>query len=198
MSVQLHYTNRRRTFTLGLFLGVALMLGYQYYRTERANSTIGLPAPEAAFVKITMQARQAWIDAPNDLARNGMRAARAAALCQADPSLTATAWQGRIVSISPNGFPDYLGKKTARIVIGLTDNITLSTPAAPLINNPEAMVEAGSPIYETAATLRAGQGVRFTATFFPGGDCMEETSFLVSGGMTDPEFKIRLTALAPD
>ena len=198
MSVQLHYTYRRRTFTLGLFLGVALMLGYQYYRTERANSAIGMPAPEAAFVKITMQARQAWIDAPNDLARNGMRADRAAALCQADPSLTAAGWQGRIVSISPNGFPDYFGKSTAKIVIGLTDNITVSTPAVPLINNPAAMVEAGSPIYQTAATLRAGQRVLFNGVFFSGADCMEETSFLVSGGMTDPEFKIRLTALAPD
>jgi hypothetical protein len=198
MALQLQYNDRRRTFTIGLFLGVGLMLAWQYWHTERANSTFGMPPDEAKFVNIVMLARQAWIDAPNDLARNGMRAARAAQLCQADPSLLAANWSGRIVSISPNGFPDYFGKKSAQIVIGLTSNLTLSTPSAPLINNPEMMVEAGSPIYVTASTLRAGQPVRFSAAFFSGTDCMQETSLTISGGMTNPQFKIRLTALAAD
>jgi hypothetical protein len=198
MALQLQYNDRRRSFTIGLFLGVALMLAWQYWRTERANSVASLPPDEARFVKIVMLARQAWIDAPNDLARNGMRAARAAQLCQADPGMVAANWSGRIVSISPNGFPDYFGKKTAQIIIGLTSNLTLSTPSAPLINNPDMMVEAGSPIYVTASTLRPGQAVRFSAAFFGGTDCMQETSLTISGGMTNPQFKIRLTALAND
>lgn len=197
MVVQIPYRNRRRTFTIGLFLGVALMLGWQYWRAARANSTAGMPKDESAFVGILTKARQAWIDAPNDLARQGMRAARTAALCKALPGLAAAGWDGRIVSVLPDGFPDYLGKKTVTIIIVLMTDVTLSTPEAPLLNNPATMVEAGSPIYATAATLRTGQPIIFSANFFPGADCLDETSLTLGGGMTEPRFKVQLTQLAP-
>jgi hypothetical protein len=198
MAVRLRYTNRRRNFTIGLFLGVALMLGWQYWRAARLNSTAFMPKDEAAFINILMQARQAWIDAPNDLARNGMRDARATSLCKTLPGLTANDWDGRIVSILPDGFPDYFGKKTVTIIIALTSDVTLSTPAAPLLNNPATMVESGSALYATAATLRAGEPVKFSAKFFPGADCMDNTRLTLAGGMTEPRWKMQLTVLAAD
>ena len=152
---------RRYNFTIGLFLGVLGMLGWQYWRSAQQNSTRLMPPDEAAFVKIFVQSRAAWVSAPNDLARIGMRQARAAALCKADPGLLATGWLGHIISVVPNTVPDL----------------------------------AGTPIYATAATLSVGQRVRFSGKFFTGGDCVDEESFTVNGGMTEPMLKIWLTAL---
>jgi hypothetical protein len=156
-----------------------------------------LPAPEAAFIAAVDHARIAWIDAPNDLAKIGMRQARGAALCSALPSLIATGWTGWISQIEPDRLPDLAGKTTATIVLALTRHITLSTPANPLFNPADAMVEAGSPIYATASRLPLGQKVIFSARFQPSpGDCMTEESFTADGSMRNPDFKIVLTALA--
>jgi hypothetical protein len=187
--------SRRRTFSVGLLLGVLGMLGWQYWRSAQQNSTRLMPPEEAAFVKIFSQSRAAWITAPNDLGRIGMRQARAAALCKADPELSVSGWLGRIISVTPNSVPDLEGKQSATIVIGLTSDVSVTTPSLPLLNNPAAMVEAGTPIYATAATLPVGQGVRFSGRFFTGGDCVDEESFTVNGGMTEPRLKIWLTAL---
>jgi len=188
--------SRRRTFSFGLFLGVLGMLGWQYWRSARQNATSLMPPDEAAFVNIFVQSRTAWLAAPNDLARIGMRQARASALCKADPELLANGWLGHIVSIAPNSVPDLEGKQTATIVIALNSDLTVATPSLPLLNNPSAMVQAGTPIYATAATLRVGQRVRFSAKFFSGADCVDEESFTGNGSMTEPQLKIWLTALA--
>jgi hypothetical protein len=198
MAVVLRTTNRPRNFTIGLFLGVALMLAYQYWRAAARNSTAAMPEDEAAFVNILMQSRAAWLDAPNDLARHGMRAARAAALCKANPGLSANGWTGRMDRVIPDAFPDYAGKPTARIIITLTSDISISTPSAPLLNTPSTMVEAGTPIYETSATLRLGQRIRFSGHFVPGADCADEESLTLQGGMTSPRLKIVLTKLAAE
>lgn len=187
--------SRRRTFSIGLLLGVLGMLGWQYWRSAQQNSTRLMPSDEAAFVKIFSQSRAAWVSAPNDVARIGMRQARAVALCKADPGLLANDWLGRIVSVVPNSVPDLEGKQSATIVIGLSADVSVATPSLPLLNNPAAMVEAGTPVYATAATLREGQGVRFSGKFFAGGDCVDEESFTVNGGMTEPQLKIWLSAL---
>lgn len=197
MVVTLRPANRTRNFTIGLFLGVALMLSYQYFRAAQQNSTSAMPPAEAAFVNILMQSRAAWLDAPNDLARHGMRTARAAALCKANPTLSADAWLGRLDSITPDAFPDYAGKSTARIIITLTSDISISTPAAPLLNTPAQLVEAGTPVYQVAATLRIGQRIRFSGHFLSGTDCADEESLTLQGSMTAPRLKIVLTALAP-
>jgi hypothetical protein len=196
MAVALRSTNRRRNFTIGLFLGVALMLAYQYWRAAQQNSTSAMPADEAAFVNVLMKSRAAWLGAPNDLARHGMRAARAAALCKADPALSANGWTGRLDRVIPDAFPDYAGKPTARIIIDLTSDISISTPSAPLLNTPSQMVEAGTPVYAAAARLRRGQLVRFSGRFISGADCEAEESLTLQGGMTAPRLKIILTALA--
>jgi hypothetical protein len=186
---------RRYNFTIGLFLGVLGMLGWQYWRSAQQNSTRLMPPDEAAFVKIFVQSRAAWVSAPNDLARIGMRQTRAAALCKADPGLLANDWLGHIISVVPNTVPDLAGKQSATIVIGLNADVSVATPSLPLLNNPASMVEAGTPIYATAATLPVGQRVRFSGKFFGGGDCVDEESFTMNGGMTEPMLKIWLTAL---
>jgi len=186
---------RRRNFTIGLFIGVALMLLYESWG-HRAPEMARMPAPELAFLAAALDARQTWVGAPNDLARANMRAARAAALCNALPGLASSGWLGSVQRIDPDNFPDYAGKKTVRIVINLAPHVAVTTPAAPLLNLPNTMVEAGTTIYAAAAALPLGGPVRFSGRFFPDGtDCMAETSLTRAGSMTDPVFKIQLTAL---
>jgi len=188
----------RRNFTIGLFIGVALMLFYQS-RGQRMAEMAQMPAPELAFLGAVADARQAWVSAPNDLARAGMRAARANSLCRVLPALAATGWLGSVSKIDPDNFPDYAGHKTVRIVISLAPHVAVTTPAAPLLNLPGMMVEAGTPVYAAAAALPLGAAVKFSGRFFADGtDCMFETSFSRAGSMTDPVFEIQLAALAKD
>jgi len=189
------FRNRRKNFTIGLFIGVALMLLYE--SRDAIHMPAPMPAQESAFIATAADARQAWLSAPNDLARATMRAARAAALCKALPGLAAANWRGTVQQIIPDSFPDYAGHKTVRIVINLQPHLALTTPAAPLLNLPNTMVEAGTAIYAAAAALPIGAPVQFSATFFADGtDCMAETSLTRAGSMMDPVFKIQLTALA--
>jgi hypothetical protein len=188
--------SRRRTFNIGLLIGIALVLGYRTAFRHNPDSTAGMPTAERAFVNAAMAARANWLAAPNDLAKAQLPAQRAAALCRALPGLAATNWRGSVGRIDPDNFPDFFGRKTAHIVIQLTSHVSVSTPAAPLLNNPATMVEAGSPIYATAATLPHGQSVVFSGQFFPDGDnCLQENSLTEDGSMSDPQFKIHLTAL---
>lgn len=187
---------KRRYFTIGLFIGVALMLFYQS-RAHRMPGIAQMPGTESAFLSAALDARQAWVSAPNDLARANMRAARAASLCRALPSLAATDWLGSMRQIDPDSFPDYAGRKTVRIIINLAPHVAVTTPAAPLLNLPGMMVEAGTPVYAAAATVPLGAAVKFSGRFFADGtDCMAETSFTRAGSMTDPVFEIQMTALA--
>ncbi len=188
--------NRRMMFLLGVAIGVVLMLGREYVEIYRQHVVPGMAGDEIAFVQAVGQARDLWVAAPNDLARVGMRAARGAKLCAVLPGLVANDWTGRVESIEPDNFPDYAGKASAHIVIRLADHLTLSTPSAPLFNMPGSLVEVGTPVYDIAKTLPAGQAVLFSARFFGSGtDCMAETSFTDHGSMTDPVFKIQLLAL---
>jgi len=188
--------NRRFSFLAGVAIGIAAVLAGQIYADHRRHVVPGMAADEKRFVTAVAQARDNWVSAPNDLARVGMRAARGAALCAVLPGLAAADWTGRVVTIEPDNFPDYAGKASAHIVIGLGDHLALSTPGAPLLNLPGAMAEVGSPVYQAAKSLRIGQAVLFSARFFGSfTDCMAETSFTDDGSMTDPVFKIQLTAL---
>jgi hypothetical protein len=187
----------RKNFTIGLFIGVVLMLSYEMRGQKTTPSLSRMPPAQSAFVVAVADAANAWDRAPNELARASMRAARAAALCKTLPGLAASNWLGTVQKIQPDNFPDYSGKKTARIVIALAPDISLSTPAAPLLNLPETMVEEGTPVYAAAAAMRIGAPVEFSATFFPSVlDCMAETSLTETGAMTAPVFKIQLTQLA--
>jgi hypothetical protein len=188
---------RRRSRWVGILIGIAAVIAFQTLTRPDPDSTQGMPPAEQYFVAAASAARMAWVTAPNDLARVDMPASRAASLCQALPGLAATAWLGRVAQITPDGFPDFNGKKTALIVIALTSRITVTTPAAPLLNNPNTMVEAGSPIYATAATLPIGAKVVFSGTFFPdAANCLTVTNLTLDGLMANPSFKISLTALA--
>ncbi len=185
----MHWSRIR--FQFGLCLGIAAVLAWQYL----PRPTPPMPPAEAGFVAAVEDARTAWLTAPNDLARVNMRAARAAAICAGLPALTATAWRATVQNVTPNLLPDIAGKATAQITLTLNPHITLSTPSSPF-NNPAAMVEAGSPLYALAATLRPGTPVVVSATFSSSDtDCADEESLTPNGSMTAPVFKIQIIKL---
>jgi hypothetical protein len=171
---------RRPFFSLGLLIGVAAVVAYR----SLPPPALPMPADESAFIRAVADARAA---------KTGMRQARAAVICQAIPTRTATGWMGRIVSVEPNTLPDFAGKTTARVVIALDAHLRLATPSNPVMNLPGSMIEAGTPLYEEAATLRAGQAIMFSGKFSAdGADCVAETSFLTDGSMREPVFRIEL------
>jgi hypothetical protein len=182
----------RTRFEIGLCLGIIVALLWQYAPKPARH----LPPAEAAFIAAVSDAAGTWAAAPNDVARLPMRAARAAAICAALPDLTATSWAGTVANVSPNALPDLHGNATARVTLNIAPHIQLSTPANPLFNSPDTMVESGTPLYTTAATLRTSQNVTFSAKFVPDGtDCVAEESLTSNGSMTRPEFKIVLLAI---
>jgi hypothetical protein len=174
-------------------IGIAAVLIYKML----PPLPMAMPAPERAFIGAVAQAQSAWSTAPNDVARIGMRQARAAALCRVLPGLAFTDWAGRIARIEPSALPDLRGRATAQVSITLAPGLTLSTPGSGLLNLPGTMVEAGSAIYGVAATLPIGRKVVFSGRFEASGeDCVAEDSFTDDGSMRNPEFKVVLTALS--
>jgi hypothetical protein len=180
-------------FSIGLIIGIAAVLLYK----TLPPLPMAMPAPEQAFIAAVARAQTDWSTAPNDVARVGMRQARAASLCRVLPGLIFSDWVGRVARIEPSSLPDLRGRATARISIALAPGLTLSTPAYGLLNLPSTMVEAGSAIYAVAASLPIGQKVVFSGRFEASGtDCMAEDSFTDDGSMRNPEFKVVLSGLA--
>jgi len=179
-------------FSIGLIIGIVAVLLYNMLPPW----PMAMPAPEKAFIGAVAQAQTAWRTAPNDVARIGMRQARAAALCRVLPGLSFSDWVGRVARIEPSTLPDLRGRATARVSITLAPGLTLSTPGNGLFNLPGTMVEAGSPIYAVAASLPIGGKVIFSGRFEASGtDCLAEDSFTDDGSMRNPEFKMVLSTL---
>jgi hypothetical protein len=179
---------RSRTFALGLFLGVVAVRLYQTVPPP----PLPMPPDEAAFIRAVTAARLADLEAPNDLARLDLRAQRAAAICAAIPTLTLNNWTGRLTGAEPNTLPDLLGQTTIHLTITLAPHITLQTPSSPLINLPSNMLARDNPLAATAATIPINHPLTLSGTLPASAtDCATE----ISGGLTDPSFKLELTGL---
>jgi hypothetical protein len=186
--------SRRRSFTAGLFIGIVSMRLYETLPPR----PLPMPGDEAAFVRAVTAARLAYIGAPNDLARLPLRDARAAAICAALPGLAFSNWTGRLTAADANTLPDLLGQTTVHLAITIAPHIVLETAGSPLMNLPGGMLVVGSPVANAAAAIRLHQPVMVSGRL-PGSaaDCATETSLTLGHAMSDPTFKLVLTALGP-
>jgi hypothetical protein len=183
---------RSRSFALGLFIGVCAVLLYE----TLPPPALPVPPDEAAFIRAITAARLAYMHAPNDLARLPLRSARAAAICAAIPSLALTGWTGRLTGAEPNSLPDLLGQTTIDLRITIAPHITLETATSPLSNLPGTLLSIGSPLAATAATIPIGHPVTLSGELPPSNaDCATETSLILVHSMTDPSFKLVISAL---
>jgi hypothetical protein len=102
-------------------------------------------------------------------------------------------WEGTIYNLSSNND----GRGVLAITIGPRVYVKTWNNAVSDYSD-GTMLSPSSLIYNTAVKMRSGQKVRFSGSFFSGDkDCVREASLTQSGSMTDPEFIMRFTDLAP-
>ena len=161
--------------------------------TAVAAAAADVPAPQAAVIAAAEKARSAFDEAPNDMAKGGVRAARAKAICAAVPKLTAKDWIGEVDTLSSNG--DGWGI----LYINIGPDISVRT-----YNNAfsdagsNTLIDPSSDVFAVASTLSVGQKVRFSGRFFKAkADCIKEMSLTQSGSIEEPAFLIRYSDVAP-
>ncbi len=83
--------------------------------------------------------------------------------------------------------------------ITLDDNLTLSTWNNVVSDvGSQTLIEPSSPLFATASSLKEGDAVVFSGTFFPDQtDCVQEKGLSLEGSMTEPDFLFRFTAISP-
>ena len=151
----------------------------------------GMASDEAAFIAAIQAARQQYKSAANDMAKGAARPVRAQAICRAVVSPAVSGWSGTVSDLTTNGD----GKGV--IAIRIAADVSLKTWSNSLSDiGDHTLIDPGSSLFQTAAGLRTGQKVRFSATLIPyPTDCYREGSLTMDGSIAEPEFIMRLTAI---
>jgi hypothetical protein len=155
--------------------------------TTADKPELAMPAEQAAFIKAVVWARQAYKDAPNKLAKGGVRSQRRTRICQALNSTGASGWLGRIAKLGSNNN----GKGV--LTVEIADNVQLTTWNNALSDiGTNTLIDPGSALFVALAQMKKGQQVIFSGRFFPDEtDCVAEQSMSLSGSMREPEFVFR-------
>ena len=178
-----------RAVTLLVLLG-----GGWLYFSGRVDSVIesyqarSLSLDEAIFVQIIQDAKHQWKDAPNDMQRMPMRAARDLALCSLHASVDE--WVGTVADVNTYLFAEDL----ASFSVTLVPNTTLRTEGD--LENLGSKIARGTTLFEAVSKLAPGQKVIFSGHFIKSDrPCLVETSLTDRGSMTDPGFLFTFTGV---
>ena len=130
------------------------------------------------------KARADYAAAANDMARGGVRAVRARAVCTALKGKPDIVWIGQITELSSNG--DGYGVLT----VSIGPDVTLKT-----WNNSfsdigfNTLINPGNPLFEKVSKLKEGAIVKVRGKLFPyQTDCVREASITLGGSISDPEY----------
>ena len=161
--------------------------------TSSAPASIVLPAAEARLIQIVSSAQTESRNAENDMQRGGIKAKRDKALCEGITSLAADNWIGKIETLDSNSD----GKGVLSIEIA--PDITVKTWNNALSDiSSKTLIEPETPLFQAASSMKKGQLVTFSGTFFAGheGDCLEEGSLSLRGKIQEPEYIFRFASIA--
>ncbi|WP_234186404.1 hypothetical protein [Shinella sp. NM-101] len=150
------------------------------------------PGNQLRFLRVVNDAMKAYHDAPNEMAKGSLRPKRKLAICDLNTKSTDGDWTGLIEKLSTNNDGEgVLAIKIAPHIVVKTWNNSLSDIGR------DTLLQPDSPVYAAAITLREGDMVKFTGTFFPDDiDCIDEASLTIDGSMTAPEFIIKFASLS--
>lgn len=150
------------------------------------------PGNQLRFVRVVGDAINAYNDAPNDMAKGALRPKRKDAICSVLGESTEGEWTGLVETLSTNNDGDgVLAIKIAPHVVVKTWNNSLSD----IGNN--TLLKPSDPVHTIAVTLKEGDLVKFSGTFFKDEtDCIDEASLTLDGAMTEPEFIIRFASIS--
>lgn len=151
------------------------------------------PAAQVAFIEAVVSSREAFRQAPNELAKGGVRAQRREKICGALNSAAVDGWQGRIVELGSNNE----GKGV--LAVEIAEDVTLATWNNALSDlSHHTLIDPGSALFAGLAGMTKGQKVLFSGNFFAGDtDCVAEQSMTLSGSMRKPEFVFRFSRVDP-
>lgn len=179
----------------GLIFFALLGGGWLYFSGRldhliEARQQSGLPAEEVAFIRIIQDARHRWHDAQNDIQREPIPNARNRALCNVP--ITVSEWTGPVGRVGT-----YLASELVSLSVVLVPNVTLRTEGD--LQNEGSKIQRGTPPFDAASKLTAGQSVTFSGRFIKGDKtCLQETSLTDNGSLTGPEFEFIFTNVRPN
>lgn len=172
----------------GVLLAIGMVVGL-------AGAAAGqeMPADQRRFLELLTEHAEAYRRAPNDMARGATRPARARALCAMLKTMAVRGWVGTIETLSSTS--DGRGVLEVR----LADHASLATWNNGFSDQGDrTLIPAGSALFQQAVQLQRRQKVVFEGRFIPHrDDCVREKSLTVDGGMRDPSFLFRFTAVRP-
>ncbi len=109
-----------------------------------------LPIDQQRFLSVITDNRTAYRQAPNDMARGTMRAARARAICAAFPETAVKDWIGKIKTLSSAG-----SKAAGVLAVALGRDVDLTTCTTSLCFD-DTHISPDTPLYRTSVVLRVG------------------------------------------
>jgi len=151
------------------------------------------PEQQSEFITIVEKGQEDSKGADNDMQRGGFLSARSNSLCALLASKTVTNWTGWVERIDSNtDGKGVLEVRIARKVQVQTWNNAFSDIGV------DTLLEPGTDLFNIAATLKKGQEVVFSGSFFSDDDhCIDEQSFTLNGKISDPEFTFKFSSIEP-
>ncbi len=151
---------------------------------------VQLPSDEKQFIQIVKDAQAASRSSRNDMARGSALANRSNALRSFE--LDVIEWVGKVISIDSNS--DGLGVLVIEIDRGITVQ-TWNNSISDLLS--DTLIEPGSTLFNTAASLKIGQKVMFSGQFIRDDETgAEEQSLSLRGKLEEPEFTFRFISIS--
>lgn len=154
-----------------------------------------LPATQVAFAQAVLGYVGLYRSAPNELKKSALRARRASDIRTAlRGNLRFDSWVGSVKEMGTNGDGD------ASLEVDIAnDNLRLKTWSNSVSDRLDrTMIKAGSALYDVVSELKEGQAVKVSGTFIPSErDFVNEVSVSEMGSMTEPEFVVRFSLIAP-
>lgn len=162
--------------------------------SEEDGATIAAPAEQIAFVEAIQRATADARNAANDMAKGGVRAARAEQVCQAlNGSDRVHGWVGEVKKIDSNSD----GKGVFSVSLGRNVTLTTWNNAFSDIGS-GTLIEPGTELFNTISSMSRGDLVKFSGRFFANDvDCVNEQSMTLDGSMRSPEYTLRFEAVEP-
>lgn len=157
----------------------------------RPSAVWTMPQDQARFIAAVSSAQAAYRAAPNDMAAGGLRRQRRSDLCKTLATRTVNDWLGTASVISSTND----GRGVLKVEIARNAALGTWNASFPDIVD-RTLVEPGSDLFRAAVTLKTGDKVVFSGTFFPDEeDCVREVSDTIAGALREPNFLFRFHSI---
>ena len=176
--------------------GVLMLLGGVNMNSNPGTSAptirevhIYAPDDESSFVEAIERWGSVYAEAPNDIARVGMRKSRRDAICAAIGYTRVTGWLGTIKEIGTSL------NDQGTLTVALPEKGVLGTWSGIFSDGDNrTLIPKNSQLFRALAAMRVGTLIRFDGSFLASErDCVKERSVTEAGSMSDPDFVFQFT-----